>query len=130
MTFHAKMTMPDSQRYPWNLYLINSVEEFVVFSICFPAVEMRLSLLETTHIEIIRFQNHNQWYLIQTWSDKAFKSTVVNRTLPSLHGESLKIAIKCLTSCWIVQGWANRKFVNCTSTNINSVIHTELGFGE
>jgi len=27
---HAKMAMPDSQRYPWNLYLINYVEDIVV----------------------------------------------------------------------------------------------------
>ena len=28
---HSKMTMPDSQRYPWNLYLIDNVEDIVVF---------------------------------------------------------------------------------------------------
>ena len=28
---HTKMSMPNSQRYPLNLYLINIVEDFVVF---------------------------------------------------------------------------------------------------
>ena len=36
------------------------------------------------------FQNYKHWYLIHTWSDKAFKSTVVNRALPSFHGGSLE----------------------------------------
>ena len=31
------------------------------------------------------------WYLIQTWSDKAFKGTVVNRALPSLYGGLFEI---------------------------------------
>jgi len=31
------------------------------------------------------------WYLIHTWTDKAFKCTVLNRALPSLHGGSLEI---------------------------------------
>ena len=28
---HAKRAMPDSQRYPWNLYLINDVKDIGVF---------------------------------------------------------------------------------------------------
>ena len=32
-------------------------------------------------------------YLIHVWSDKAFKGTVVNRTLPSLYGGSLEITL-------------------------------------
>jgi len=31
VTLDAKMAMPDSQRYLWNLYLINNVEDIVVF---------------------------------------------------------------------------------------------------
>ena len=34
--------------------------------------------------------------LIHTWSDKAFKGTVVNRALTSLHGESLEITFTVL----------------------------------
>ena len=47
------MTMPDSQRYPWNINLINNVEDIVDFlgvkvsksgnSSMFPAVEMRIA---------------------------------------------------------------------------------------
>ena len=46
----AKMSMPYSQWYPWNFYLINNVEDIVVLlgfkrlilviPICFPIVEM------------------------------------------------------------------------------------------
>ena len=32
-------------------------------------------------------------YLIHTWSDEAFKGTVVNRTMSSLHGGSLEITL-------------------------------------
>ena len=28
---HAKMAIPDSQQYPWNLYLIYDVEDIIVF---------------------------------------------------------------------------------------------------
>ena len=31
--------------------------------------------------------------LIHTWSDKVFKGTVVNRTLPSLHGGSIMFTV-------------------------------------
>ena len=31
MTFYSKLTMPDSQRYPWNLNLIKNVEDTVFF---------------------------------------------------------------------------------------------------
>ena len=30
MTLHSKTAMPDSQRYTWNLYLVNNVEDIVV----------------------------------------------------------------------------------------------------
>ena len=31
MTFHTNMTMPDLQRYPTNLYLINNLEDIDIF---------------------------------------------------------------------------------------------------
>ena len=31
MSLHTKMAMSDSQRYPWNRYLINNAEDIVVF---------------------------------------------------------------------------------------------------
>ena len=101
MTRHAKMAMPDLQQYPWNLYLINNVEEIVVFQvkkylisiipICFPGIEMLKSFLERTHFW--KFHNFKHWYLIHTWLNKVFKVTVVNRTLPSLNGGSLEITL-------------------------------------
>ena len=41
-------------------------------------------------------KKQNHWYLIHTWSDRAFKGTVVNRTLPSLHGGLLNITLLVL----------------------------------
>ena len=46
----------------------------------------------------LKKQKHG--YLFHTWSDKAFKGTVVNRTLPSLHGGSLEITLTGL-QYWI-----------------------------
>ena len=40
-----------------------------------------------------QYQNFKHWYLIHTWSHKAFKGTFVNRTLPFLHERSLKITL-------------------------------------
>ena len=40
VAFNSKLAMSDSQRYHWHLYLIDNVEDIVVF----PAVEMRKSL--------------------------------------------------------------------------------------
>jgi len=31
MAIHAKVSMPDSQQYPWNLNLIKNVEDIAVF---------------------------------------------------------------------------------------------------
>ena len=39
--------------------------------------------------KINSLKKQNQWYLIHTWSDNAFKGTVVNRALLSLHGTRL-----------------------------------------
>ena len=33
-------------------------------------------------------------YIIDSWSDKAFTGTVVNPSLPSLHGGSLEITLR------------------------------------
>ena len=97
MNFHAKMAMSDSQRYPWNRYLSNNVEEIVVFlglkcliliiQKCFPTVEKPQS-------KIISFQNYQHWYPGHTWSDKAFQGTLnLNRATPSLHGGSHEITL-------------------------------------
>ena len=42
-------------------------------------------------INSLKKQKHS--YLIQTGSDKAFKGSVVNLALPSLHGGSVKITL-------------------------------------
>ena len=52
---------------------------------------MRKSLSQRTRKENEQIKKEKQWYLIHTWSDKAFKDIVVNRALPNLHGWSLEI---------------------------------------
>ena len=42
-------------------------------------------------INSLKKQKHG--HLLNTWSDKAFKGTVVNRTLPSLQGGLLEITL-------------------------------------
>ena len=45
-------------------------------------------------MKILRRENKQKHrYLVHTWSDKALKYTVVNRTLPSLHGGLLEITL-------------------------------------
>ena len=58
---------------------------------CFPAVEMRLSILESMQLKKISFLNYNISDLIVTLSDKAPKGTVVNRTF--LHEGLLDITL-------------------------------------
>ena len=48
-------------------------------------------------INILKEQKHG--YLIHTWIRKAFKGTVVNRALPSLHRGSHEITFKCQLIC-------------------------------
>ena len=72
--------MSDSQRYSLNLYLINNVEEFVVFLWSSKSLKNQFSII-----------NIDIFLIIHTWSDKAFKGAVVNRALESSPGGSLKI---------------------------------------
>ena len=52
---------------------------------------MQVTFVEKTQLKIICFPNYKHWYLIHTLSDKAFKGTVVNWALPSLHGNKTNI---------------------------------------
>ena len=58
----------------------------------FPAVEIdEVTFVEKTQLKIISFQNNKHLYLIHTWSDNSFKTTIVNRT--SFTGGYLKIML-------------------------------------
>ena len=39
------------------------------------------TFVEKPQLKINIFQNHKYWYLTHVWLDKAFKGTIVNRTL-------------------------------------------------
>ena len=82
MSLHEKMAMPDLLQYPWNHNKkIGKVEDILVF-----LTQMFIS---------VSLKEQKDWYLIHTWSDKAFKGTVVNQTLSSLPGGSLEITLTC-----------------------------------
>ena len=81
--------------------MIKNVKDIVVFLTrkavisvsffhCFLEV-IKVIFAEKPHIKINSLKKQKHWYLIHTWSDKTFKGTVVNRTLPSLHAGSLEI---------------------------------------
>ena len=67
-----------------SFFLTREVFIFVSFSI---------ACTEKPEMEINSLKKQKPCYLIHTYSDKAFKNIVVNRTMPSLHGESLKITL-------------------------------------
>ena len=50
--------------------------------------------------ENISLNKQKDGYLIHTWSVKAFKGTVVNQALPSLHGGSLEITLTVPVKNW------------------------------
>ena len=51
----------------------------------------KVTFAEKPQIRINSLKKQEHGYQIHTWSDKAFKGTVVNRVLPSSIGESLEI---------------------------------------
>ena len=73
MTLHANMTMPDLQRCSF----------FCEYLHCFYKTrrQMKINLKKKYK------------YPINTWSDKLFKDTVLNRALTSLHEVSLKLTL-------------------------------------
>ena len=98
------------QKWQWNpenLYLIKNVEDTLVTFADKPQMKIK-SLKEEKH-----------WYLIHTWSEKAFKGTVVNRALPFLHWESPQITLTVPLRNKPTTGWnSGRVFWNFCSVKI------------
>ena len=101
--------MSDSQRYPWNRYLINNAEDIVVFlglkvfhsknsSMFSCSKKAQVTFVEKSQLKIISLQNHKHSYLIHTWSDKTF-----NPTLSSLNEGSLEITLT--VPLYVTEGW-------------------------
>ena len=60
---------------------------------------MRKSLLlfaEKPQIKINSLKKQKHGYLMHTWSDKAYKGTIVNQALSYFHGGSLEITLSVL----------------------------------
>ena len=53
----------------------------------------KVTVVDKPQLKIIIIQNDKHWYLNRTLLDKAFKGTVVNHTLTSLHERSLEITL-------------------------------------
>ena len=87
MSLHEKMAMPDLLKYPLNH---NEKKTNVEDTIVFLTRKVFIS-----QMKINSLKEQKDWYLIHTWSDKAFKGTIVNQTLSSLHGGSLEITLTC-----------------------------------
>jgi len=82
--------MPDSQRYPWKHCLVKYELDITVLILKTDYFQLGLG----KHTEIIKTKGlGKRQHLPHFWSDKGFKGTLVNQTLPSLQGESLKIMI-------------------------------------
>jgi len=105
MTLHAKMVMSDLQLYIE--ILIWSIRKILVVFMSVYVVNNSSLLLKNNgmrkliyakkpQMKIYSLKKQNHWYLIRTWSDKAFKGTVVNRALTSLHGGLLEIMLTIL----------------------------------
>ena len=98
-----KKDMLDAHRSFWNLYLIKNVESIVVFFIK-KSKKKILQRKSKSHSEWetqlkINFQREKYYYLINSWTDKGFKSTVVKRK----HLELLEITFR------IPLRWVGRK---------------------
>ena len=91
------MTMPDSQRYPWNLYLINYLEVIFVFQGLKVFNSCMLSCSRNARVCWELTVANNQFWRLQIFifnsSDKPFKGTDVYQTLPSLHRGSFEITL-------------------------------------
>ena len=81
--------MPDSQRYPWNLFLLYNVEE-IGFFLCVKVFISRTPILASCRKSLLKIIKFKIIWLI-LGSDKVVQSTGVNRTLPALHEGSHKI---------------------------------------
>ena len=58
MTLNAKMTMPDSQRYPWNHYQIINEKDIVVFLIWKVIISVSFSI--TSYKQEVRKETANE----------------------------------------------------------------------
>jgi len=80
----------------FHLTLIKNVEDpfsdskNVFFLYVFPIKKCASNFHRET---VKQFRETKHWYLIHSWSDKAFKDTVVNQVLPSLHGGPIEITL-------------------------------------
>jgi len=91
------MAMLDLQYTLETLIWSKNVEDKVVFFYLKSAKSFSLLLkarnAQVTFAEKSQFLKQKHGVLIHSWSDKALKSTLVNRALPSLHGGSLEITL-------------------------------------
>jgi len=69
--------------------IMTTIGNFLIYSARNPENNPNFRREPTNEINSLKKQKY--WYLIHTWSEKAVKGTVVNQTLPSLHGHLFEI---------------------------------------
>ena len=80
LTFRLESMHVDSQGCPWNLYLVNIVDNVI-----FWARKMQVTFLKKSQLKMTSLENDKHGYIFQCWSDKAFKGTVVNQSWHSIN---------------------------------------------
>ena len=104
MTLRAKMTMPDSQLYPWSLYMTHNVEDIIVFlglKHVFNSDHYymfscgRNAQVTNKKLKIIGFQNYKHWYIMPSvnWMEGHLK---IRWEVP------LQSTSVCLNDCLII----------------------------
>ena len=78
--FRLESMHVDSQGCPWNLYLVNIVDNVI-----FWARKMQVTFLKKSQLKMTSLENDKHGYIFQCWSDKAFKGTVVNQSWHSIN---------------------------------------------
>ena len=121
------------QRYPWNWTIPSFFWLKCQFLWVSPLLLLytwntQVSFTENSQMKINSLKKLKHWYLIHTWSDKAFKGTVVNRTIPSLHKGSFEITlIVCNTIC-IWSGYKANIFYQLLENQVKWVIYCSLEY--
>jgi len=68
VTFHIKISMSDSQKYPFNLSHLNYLKHIVIFSLIKCSILTIFSIVSETQLKTINFNKEKDGYLTYIWS--------------------------------------------------------------
>ena len=114
-TLHAKMAMPDLLQCTHEIFILSKMWKTPAFfwlKMCWSSPLFLISKKCASHFcrepannNSLKKQTHN--YLIHTWTDNAFKGSIVNRALTSLHWRSLEVTLT-VPLIWKVSAYLER----------------------